>query len=188
MSMRKKTRSRAPAASGPSGQKLWLAIHGCGHASTRLVLDELPPDELPAYLGPLLRLVSIIEGIDGSMGRVDGSSRVCLMPGLIDAQIVAQLTPEMRHLRRRNMRCDIVEALAGMMAEFFWKGGLLGLFMMRGDIIRRTISGDLDVVDDFRFVRRHLEALNPPDPTAELRRLWDTTYGLLASEWPGVKR
>jgi hypothetical protein len=157
-------------------QKLWTAVHECGHAVARLALDELPP-----YPGPLLRSVSIIANAD-SVGRVDGQPRVMFM---LEHE---SMTDRMRHHQRRQLRYDIVQFLAGYVAEMYQRGGLLAPILARDGFIRQILSGELDAVPDFHSARQHLGWLNPPNPSVELSRLWDNTYGLIACEWQGLKR
>jgi hypothetical protein len=46
----------------------------------------------------------------------------------------------------------------------------------------------LDAVDNMRKARETIEWLDPADRAEELKRLWDITYSLVASEWPGIVR
>jgi hypothetical protein len=65
----------------------------------------------------------------------------------------------------------------------YQKKGPFAPILMREGIIRQILSGELDAVPDFRSARLRLEWLNPPNQSAELSRLWDNTYGLIACEW-----
>jgi hypothetical protein len=175
--VRRKKPSRAPAATGPSGQKLWLAVHECGHAVAQLVLDELPP-----YPGPFLRSVSIVADAN-SLGRVEGQPRVCL-----PIELGPHLDDRQRAYKHRQLRYDIIQHLAGYIAELHHKDGPMGTYFARDAVVRRTVSGELDASTDFSLPRQQLEWISHPNPTAELTRLWNITCSLIGCEWAGLQR
>lgn len=161
---------------------LWLCVHEAGHAVARLTLDELPP-----YPGPMLRAVSVIRD-DTTLGRMTGQSRVFLFLADMAAAAMAPF-PGAIAAQRQHAVYDIVENLAGYVAEHYQRGGPFGpLFLIGGKLIPATLSGELDATEDLRHVREKLAWLAPPDPPAELIRLARITYALITSEWPGIVR
>ena len=167
-----------------SAPPLWLAVHEAGHAVAHQVLDELPP-----YPGPHIISVSVKpDAADGSLGRVSGRRRTSTLRTPPHTKPVPAAHPEVLADMRRQARYDIVELLAGRMAESYQRGGPYCPLRWTDEIVSKTINGDPDAGGDMSFVRKTLDWLELPDPAAELKRLWRITYGLIASEWPGIVR
>ncbi len=138
-----------------------VAIHEAGHAVAHLVLNDLPPCS-----APFLNSVSIVPG-DGFLGVV------AVDPWTFQSAWDALYS--------------IIEALAGPTAELYSEhADLLPL------VIERTIPGILadhaDEDSDCAQIQKTIEWLGVRDPRALLRRLWDITHAIVASEWIGLEK
>jgi hypothetical protein len=158
----------------PAG--LWLAVHESAHAVAGLVTDELPP-----YPGPYLQSVSVRAG-DGYLG-------ICHKPKRVPTDYTPK-PPDLSDDRRRNVimnaQHDIIDTLAGPMAEVRFKYGIIHLALTRKrwieEITGQTIPGE----EDAGVIQQALRWWAPPDPVAEMKRLWAETEVLLQVEWPGI--
>jgi len=160
---------------------LWLCIHEAGHAVAHLVLDELPP-----YPGPSITSVSVIP--DGDFrGRVRGQRRVWTKQFSRD-ETEARLSPALQQAQHQMALYDVIEALAGYVAEMYQRQSPFGPLMIKPEMFEKILVGDLDSIGDMAGVRNTIDWLGLVDPAAELKRLFRTTYGLIASEWPGIVR
>ena len=65
---------------------------------------------------------------------------------------------------------------------------MASLIVSKRKLIDTIVAGDLDGDTDFMKVRQYLRWLHLPDPVAELDQLWNATYALVSSEWPGIVR
>jgi hypothetical protein len=173
------TPALATAATPDTTPPLWLCVHEVGHAIAQFVLDELSP-----YPGPFIRSITVNPS-DDYLGCVKTQPRVMMIPEYL-AAVDRVLTPQMRRCQRLSATYDVVECLAGYVAELYQKGGPYSP-LMRGDrLCERTVAGDLDADDDMRKARETIEWLDPADRAEERKRLWDITYSLVAPEWPGI--
>ncbi|MDE2006965.1 MAG: hypothetical protein KGI51_10395 [Rhodospirillales bacterium] len=88
----------------------------------------------------------------------------------------------------QHARYDIVDTLAGPMAEAWQRMGAMGPYVAKNSWVRETLTPETshDHVGDLLSIRRKLRWLEPADPGAEMERLWRATMALLQAEWPGI--
>jgi len=168
----------------PTRPPLWLCVHEAAHAIARFALDE---DETHDP-GPHLEFVSVIGD-----GRVRGRAMMqrrqhvrtplaALAAAMAEGGVAEWLGP-------RNAECDIIELLAGPVAEHRQRGGWLRPALMEPDVVRVTLELDdpqADVPDDSHNVRRSLDWLAPDDPAVALRDLWRRAFVLVEQEFSGI--
>ena len=155
---------------------LWLAVHEAAHAVAGLALDELPP-----YPGPFLRSVSALPGA-GTLGHCAKPMRV-----VCDMIPLAAYPAEFRDNAAIQCRYDIIESLAGPMAEARQRGGMMAVAVSRRQWIATLLDVDpVDETEDAARIQQSLAWLDTPDRAAEIDRLWSVAQALLHAEWPGI--
>ena len=158
---------------------LQIAIHEAGHAVAHLVLDDLP-----FCSGPFIHAVTIIAG-DGFWGAVTVDPRLSRFAP--NAPTDLHFNDVTRQNQRLHGLYDIIEALAGPMAELYnEQPHLLPLLMDR--IIPKILADHADDNSDCANIRRTIEWLEEDDPRLLLQDLWNITYAIVASEWIGIEK
>lgn len=149
---------------------LWLAVHEAGHAVARLVLDEL------YFPGPYLSSVTIIaEGT--TLGHVRMQERMhTFLP--VQPRFVAE--------QIRDAKLEVVEAMAGQIAEMRQRMGTYGPYFTRQEIVDLVMASDPDETHDFGKSRRFLNWLSPDDPRATMEGLYREALKLVEAEWTGI--
>jgi hypothetical protein len=145
-----------------------------------IILDELPP-----YPGPFLRSISIVPDED-SLGRVMCQAR--LWPDLHSRPQKEELSPKLAENAVIAARYDIVELLAGPIAELYCRHGWFSPLMSRDECVRLIRSGEGADGSDQRRVDRLIDWLAVPAPEPYLTDLFDIAYALVATEWAGIVR
>ncbi len=156
---------------------LWLAVHECAHAITSLVTDEMPPCP-----GSFLRGVSVLPDAE-SLGRSLKPRRVIPQRYPLDQVPSAQQADAIQHAKY-----DLIDTLAGPMAEAWQRVGAVAPYFQRDGLIREAVAAETKHgdSDDLLAIRRILTWLAPADPAAELKNLWHTAMAILTGEWPGI--
>ena len=147
-------------------------------------MAHLVLDDLPFCAGPFIHAVTIVPG-DGFWGAVTVNPRLSRFASNAPAD------PHYNEVTRQNQRLhglyDIIEALAGPMAELYnGQPHLLPLLMDR--IIPKILTGHIDDNSDCAYIRRTIEWLEDDNPQLLLRELWNITYAIVASEWIGIEK
>jgi hypothetical protein len=158
---------------------LQIAIHEAGHAVAHLVLDDQP-----FCSAPCIDSVSIIPG-DGFWGAVTVDPRLSRFAR--SASTDPHSIEAARQNQRLHGRYDIIEALAGSMAELYNEQPLL-LPRLADRIIPKILTGQADDDSDCANIQKTIEWLEEDDPQSLLRELWDITYAIIASEWIGLEK
>ncbi|MBR0652000.1 hypothetical protein GXW78_20210 [Roseomonas terrae] len=182
----------------PSAPKLQLpgpmalAVHESGHAVARLVLSEthyVPPIE-EVSVDPLPE--------DNALGIVRGERRTKLsLLGYLDDALASR--PGMLDAARESARQDIIDTLAGPIAELRWRHWLT-VAMSRPNYLSLVLAVDATVpvnVDRFKqaevaigndalVIATLLRWIAPADPSAFLGACWDETSALIEREWRGI--
>lgn len=158
---------------------LWLAIHECAHAVAGLALDEIAP--IP---GPSLRSVTCIP--DGeSLGRSDRPMRVHPEFSYRHSDF-----PDADRIAEIHAQHDIVEHLAGPIAEMRYRDRALGAYYLRKDWMPKILSAErhdpTETQQDLINCQQTLRWLDYPDAAEKLERLWSTAKAIVESEWPGI--
>jgi hypothetical protein len=155
---------------------LQVAIHEAGHAVAHLVLDDLP-----SCSGPFISSVSVIPG-NGFWGAVTVESRLSRL-----ASSRFHPNDETRQNQRLHALFDIIEALAGPIAEMY-SGQAQLLPFLKERMIPKILTDHADDDSDCVNIRKTLRWLEEDNPQLLLRQLWDIAYVVVASEWIGLEK
>jgi hypothetical protein len=158
---------------------LQIAIHEAGHAVAHLVLDDQP-----FCTGPSIHAVSIIPG-DGFWGVVTVDPRLSRFTR--NAATDRLPNEAARQNQRLHGLYDIIEALAGPMAELYNEQPHL-LPRLVDRIIPKILTGHADDNSDCANIQKTIQWLEEDDPQLLLRELWDITHAIIASEWIGLEK
>jgi hypothetical protein len=174
-----KSRTISPTNRVTGKPSLWLAVHECAHAVAGFVLDELPP-----HPGPFLRSVSV---------KPEGDTLgLCSRPRRVVTEFIPRVAsghyPQELLSRSVTMaQYDIVEYLAGPMAEIHQRCGMYAPHFVKGEWIKAFITvSDDEPGTDFAQIQETLRWLAPPDPTATMSHLWKMTHALVIAEWSSL--
>lgn len=152
---------------------LWLAVHEAGHAVARLVLDETLPQP-----GPMVKEVTVVRDED----RL-GLARM-------DARAPLYLRGHANHIPRavldQNIKFDIIEKLAGPIAEVRHRYGSIGPMFDKRPQMDFCLSRS-EHVCDHSAARAQAEWLSPSDERALLEQAYDVACALVEREWIGIK-
>ena len=175
-----KSRTNSPVHRVTGKPSLWLAVHECAHAVAGLVLDKLPP-----HPGPFLRSVSVKPEGD-ALGLCNRPRRVVteFIP-----RVASKQYPQKLLSRSVTMaQYDIVEYLAGPMAEVHQRNGMFAPLFVKDDWIKlfTAAAEDDSPGTDFAHIQEVLRWLAPPDPTATMHHIWKMTHALVIAEWTGI--
>jgi hypothetical protein len=159
--------------------ELAIATHESGHAVARLALREI--FNIP---GPYIRSISIVP-TDGHLGLVEMDPRFWM-----NCADVMPATPEVL----RNVRLDIIETLAGHLAEVrrrkgSWFSGRMQQEAGVAAILAIDPEGQED--GDFAFSAARLRWLmrhTAGSPEDVLGRLWLAAWLLVEVEWTAIDR
>lgn len=167
-----------------------VAVHEMGHAVAHWLLDERSP-----YPGPRVHEITVV-ATDRYLGIVVVRNCLDTIFMRMEDPFPKEFFPDAERVRRdaqRNARRDIIESLAGPIAEQRWAyRSHLGPSLEQGYLLRRILGWDAeraaaagDFCDDTK-IKLRLDWLAPANPLAELTRLWEETEEIVSSEWRGI--
>jgi len=151
---------------------LWLAVHEVGHAVARLALDETLP-----YPGPMVKEVTVVrDGDHLGFARMDSRAPLDLR-GHLD-----HMAPE--HLSR-NIRLQLVDALAGYVAELRQRQGVFGPGFVKDRVVAACLSA-VEVENDFDAASGLAMWEAPGSEQALLGEAYRVACALVEREWLGI--
>jgi hypothetical protein len=98
------------------------------------------------------------------------------------------VSPSRPHTRSARVPLWVaIHESAHAVAEAQHRQGALGLWRNKTNWISLLTGPEIaDGTQDAAKIQRRLVWIAPPDPKAELARLWNLTAGILEAEWPGI--
>lgn len=157
---------------------LVTAIHETAHCVARWVLDETSP--VP---GPAVKSVTVVPSAD-AVGLVVMQKRT--------AQFIAlrlqpkDLPEELRDALAGDLRCDVIEAMAGDLAAYRHRHGMLFAAVAGRSWISECIATEWSVADDFGDARRCIDHLSFADRKPFLDAAWSDAASIVHGEWPAI--